>query len=85
VSLLLVAPVAGGQRISQPVRQDPGLDGELQVEVLSWIVKSRLNEAKNLQSSSKFYMNINPLNFWLGNGQIHSICDFKVISDQKFP
>ena len=38
VSFPLVSPIAGGQRILQAVCDGPGLDGQLQVEVLQGTV-----------------------------------------------
>ncbi len=34
MSFLLVSPVAGGEGVAQPIGYGPGLDGQLQVEVL---------------------------------------------------
>ena len=37
MSLLLIAPVAGGQGVLEPVRDGLGLDGQLQVEVFAFV------------------------------------------------
>ena len=39
MSFLLVAPVAGGQRVLEPVSDDARFDGQLKVEVLALVDK----------------------------------------------
>lgn len=37
MSFLLVTPIACGERVAEPVGNGPGLDGQLQVEVLPFV------------------------------------------------